>query len=392
MYIQRALKNTFHSCISQFPAVMITGPGQSGKSAFLQHEMKDTPYVTFDDSLNRNFASQDPNGFLDQFDGQTVILDDIQYVPEILPYIKIKIDKDRTSGKWIMTSSREFHMMKNLRENLAGRIAILELYPFSLGESDSARRLLEEVLWTGLYPEPSCYSQKRDVWIQSYVQNYIEKDVRQIENIRNLRSFEIFINQCAALHSQEFRAATLARHCGMSQPTVKTWVDILEISYLCVILPPLFKDFGKRSVKAPKFYFNDPLLVSYLTQQPSAEAAIRGNMGGMLFEGLVVSDVWKTFLNRGKKPPVFFWRSQGGPEVDLIIQARGKLWPIEINLTSAPVSSHLREVNRFKEIAGNEASRPGVIVCDIPEKKDLPGGNMAIPWFAFSEWLEENLM
>lgn len=389
MYIQRNLKKTFQACIRQFPAVLITGPRQSGKTTFLQHEMKNVAYVTFDDPLNRDFALQDANGFLDQFNEKAVILDEIQYVPEILQYIKIRIDKNKNSGTWIMTGSQQFHLMKNISETLAGRIAVLELPPFSLNEGKGRARRLEDILWTGLFPDPACYPQKRDVWVKSYIQTYLERDIRQFENIRNFRSFEMFVNLCAAFHSQEFHPADLARDCGVSQPTIKSWTKILEAGYLSIMLPPFFRNLGKRVVKTPKFYFNDPSLVCYLTRQPAALAALRGSMGGALFEGVIISEVWKAFFNCGKRPAAFFWRSQGGLEVDLIIQAKGKLWPIEIKLTSTPSLNHVKGLNRFKKIAGSDASQQGILVCRIDKTRNLPGKNIALPWSVFPEWLKE---
>ncbi|MBT3258128.1 MAG: ATP-binding protein [Deltaproteobacteria bacterium] len=389
MYIPRQLKETFLRSISQFPAVLITGPRQSGKTTFLQKEMKHTAYVSFDDPLSRDFALQDANGFLDRFEGKTVILDEIQYVPEIFQYIKIRIDQNRKPGIWIMTGSQQFHLMKKVSETLAGRIAILELAPFCLEEAKASRKALADILWTGLFPEPACFPEKRDLWLKSYIQTYLERDVHQIENVRNFRSFEMFTNLSAAYHSQEFHPADLARDCGVSQPTIKSWGKILEASYLTLMLPPFYKNFGKRVVKAPKFYFSDPSLVCFLTRQPSGEAALRGNMGGALFEGLIISEAWKTFLNSGKRPSMFFWRSQGGLEVDMIIQAQGKLWPIEIKLTATPSVHHAKGLDRFKVLAGTEASRRGLIVCNVQERTDLPGRNMALPWFRFSRWLEE---
>jgi predicted AAA+ superfamily ATPase len=388
MYVPRELGKTFHRCIAQFPAVLVTGPRQSGKTTFLQNELKGIDFVTFDDPLNRDFALKDTNGFLDRFDDKPVILDEIQYVPEILQYIKIRIDRKKAPGIWIMSGSQQFHLMKNVSETLAGRIAILELAPFCVREAGALNKTLEDVAWTGLFPEPSCYPEKRDIWLKSYVQTYLERDVRQIENIRDFRSFEMFVNLSAAFHSQEFHPASLAGDCGVSQPTIKSWSKTLEASYLAIMLPPFFKNFGKRVVKTSKFYFGDPSLVCFLTRQPSAEAALRGNMGGALFEGLIIAEAWKVFLNLGQRPSTFFWRSHGGIEVDLIIQAQNILWPVEIKLTSTPSVQHTKGIDRFKKLAGKEASERGIIVCSVKEKLDLPGNNIALPWTNFYEWLE----
>jgi hypothetical protein len=391
MYVQRELQKTFRLAVKQFPAVLITGPRQSGKSTFLQHELPDAPYITFDDPLNRDFALRDPNGFLDQFQGKRVVLDEIQYVPEILQHIKIRIDRNRSPGIWVMTGSQQFHLMKNIGETLAGRIAILELLPFSLAETSGNQWPLDQILWTGLFPEPACFPEKRDLWLKSYIQTYLERDVRQLEAVRSFRAFEMFVSLCAARHAQEFHPASLSRECGVSQPTTRAWGKVLEAGFTVIMLPPFFKNYGKRLIKSPKLYFSDPALVAYLTRQPAAEAALKGSMGGTLFEGLIISEAWKTFCNLGRKPAAYFWRSQGGLEVDLILQAQGKFWPIEIKLTATPGTGHLTSLNSFKELAGNESADQGVIVCRVSKKRPLPNNNFALPWSEFSDWLRETI-
>jgi predicted AAA+ superfamily ATPase len=390
MYLDRNITRYFYNVCTKFSAVLITGPRQSGKSTFLQHVMKNTAYVTFDDPLNREFAIHDPNGFLDQFNKAPVILDEIQYVPEILQHIKIRIDKNRTPGTWIMTGSQQFHLMKNISETLAGRIAIFELAPFSFSEiKETLSVSLEDIIWTGLFPEPACYSEKRDVWLRSYLQTYLERDVRQLEAMKSFRAFELFVNLSAAYHSQEFHAADLARECGVSQPTIQSWRRVLEASYIGISLQPFYKNYGKRLIKSSKFYYFDSAIVCYLTRQPSMQSALSGSMGGALFEGFIVSEVWKSFYNRGKRPSAYFWRSQGGLEVDLLIEAKGKLWPVEIKLTSTPMIKHTNSLNRFKKIAGADAVGQGIIVCRINKKKSLPGNNVALPWNEFSEHLNK---
>jgi hypothetical protein len=203
------------------------------------------------------------------------------------------------------------------------------------------------------------------------------------------KTFESFVNLCAAPHSKEFHPASLARDCGVSQPTIKSWAKILEACYLAIFVPPYFENFGKRVIKTPKFYFTDPSLVCLLTRQPAPESVLRGNMGGAVFEGLIITEIWKAFLNRDKRPALFFWRSQGGLEVDGIIQARDKLWPIEIKLTSTPSARHSEFLDLFKEVAGKAASEIGLLVCNTTQQRKLPGNNLALPWRRFPAWVED---
>ncbi len=391
MYIPRSLSPVLHHAVRQFPAILVTGPRQSGKTTFLRHEIKrDVDYISFDDPLERNFALQDPNGFLDRFKNDHVILDEIQYVPEILPYLKIRIDRRRKQrGKWLLTGSQQFAMMHNVSESLAGRIAILEILPFNFLETKKNVRL-ESAVWNGFYPEPSLDFAKRDLWIRSYIQTYIERDVRLLLNVKDLRSFETFLALFAARHGQTLNTAAISRDAGISLPTVKSWVSILEASYLCYLLPPYFNNYGKRLTKSPKAFFLDPAIVCDITRQPDENSALAGSMGGALFEGLIVSEAVKIFASRGRKPDIFFWRSHDGLEVDLIIQVGKKLHPVEIKLTATPSSGHLEPLNRFRELAGKD-SATGLLVCGVDKITSMPFGNIAIPWNYFSTWLAEHI-
>ncbi len=330
MYVPRLLNTVLQDALSHFPAILVTGPRQAGKTTFLVNEAgKDADYVTFDDPFERDFARTDPNGFLDRFE-RRVILDEIQYVPELLQYLKIRIDRERRrAGRWLLTGSQQFQLMKNVSESLAGRIAILELLPFSLLETrDKIRLDLETAVWNGGYPEPVLFPQKRDLWLRSYIQTYIERDVRQVQNIKDLRTFEQFLGTMAANHGRSFNTASISRDIGVSLPTIKSWASVLTASYLCFLLPPYHKNYGKRLVKTPKLYFLDPAVVCAETRQPDGAAAINGAMGGALFEGLIVNEAVKCFTMAGKKPVLFFWRSNDGLEVDLIIQIGKKLYPV----------------------------------------------------------------
>lgn len=390
-YVSRAIDPVFQKALEQFPAVLVTGPRQSGKTTFVKRATGGAAYQSFDDPLERTFATSDPNGFLNRFRDQGLILDEIQYVPELLPYLKIRIDEQRNkNGRFILTGSQQFQLMRNVSESLAGRIAILELLPFGRLEFPGGRPdSLSSCLWQSNYPEPALFPAKHDLWLSSYLQTYLERDVRQLLDIGNLRLFETFLSLAAARHGQEWNMADLSRQSGVSQPTVKSWAAVLEASYIAFFLPPYFRNFGKRVVKTPKLYFLDNALAATLTRQPDAEAALAGPMGGAFLEGWVVAEAVKIFAAKGEKPALFFWRSHDGLEVDLLIQAKGKLWPVEIKLTATPTPQHLKPINRFLALAGAEAASHGTLVCQVQESRPLPGNHRALPWHQFPQWLRE---
>jgi len=391
MYLPRRLIFPFKQALSSFPALLITGPRQSGKTTFLQHTMGNAcAYISFDDPMSRDFALSDPNGFLDQFDGEPVILDEIQHVPDLLPYIKIRIDRNPdVHGKWLLTGSQQFHLMHQISESLAGRIAIMELLPFSLTELSP--KPLADVIWQGGYPVPALHSDRLRLWMSSYIQTYLERDVRQLINVHDLRAFELFINLCAANHSQTFHAAALAREAGVSQPTIKSWVGVLEAAYVVRLIPPWFKNYGKRLVKAPKLYFLDPALACALSRQPDGKAALAGAMGGALFEGLIVSEAIKAFTHAGKKPEVYYWRTRDGMEVDLLIVVGGILLPVEVKLTATPRLNHIRPLTRLCRSLGDDIRPSGVLVCQCSQQTPMPDGHIAMPWQDFSGWLESQI-
>ncbi len=391
MYLPRALAPVFHRCLAGFPAVLVAGPRQSGKTTFLRHEAgKESDYISFDDPLEREFATVDPAGFLARFNKRSVILDEIQYVPQLLPLLKIRIDSEPDRlGRWLLTGSQQFGLMREASESLAGRIAILELPPFS--QLEYPRTDLEDALWTGGYPAPSLHPDRRDIWLRSYVATYLERDVRQIRNIPDLRVFSQFLSLAAARHSQAFTAAELSRELGVTQPTIKSWGGVLEASYVATFLAPWFRNYGKRVAKTPKLYFYDAALVNLLTRQADKTSALAGPMAGALFEGWVITEAAKIFLSRGEKPELYFWRSHDGLEVDLLIVIKGKLYPVEIKLTASPSAGHVAPLDRLIKFAGEEASKQGLLVCRTENERALPGGHIAMPWQSFPGWLSNAL-
>ena len=394
MYVPRLLKRAVDEAVKNFPAVLITGPRQSGKTTFLLREFGDRyTYVSFDDPLEREFALSDPRGFLSRFRDKRVILDEVQYVSQLFPYLKMEIDRKRhLSGRFLLTGSQQFQLMSQITESLAGRVALLELLPFSFSEIRNLfpRRTLEEHLWLGGYPEVALYPEKRDLWVRSYLQTYLERDVRQLQNIRELKLFETFIRLLAALHGQELNYSRLAAEVGVSVPTIKSWISVLEASYIVCLLPPFYRNLRKRVVKRPRFYFLDSALVCTLTRLPSPETALSGPLGGPLFEGWVVCEALKLMAHLGLSPDLYYFRTRQGLEVDLILPLQGKLYPVEIKLTATPTPRHWEPLRKFRELAGKEAGE-GVLVCQVEERRPLPQGNLALPWFEFPLWLEDKL-
>lgn len=394
LYVKRTITPVFKRALSQFPSVLLTGPRQSGKTTLLLKEISEPrTYITFDDPLQRELAMGDPRGFLAAIKDFPVIFDEIQYVPQLFPYIKMHIDSNRTdSGKWILTGSQQFHLMKNVTESLAGRIALMDLLPFDFQEISSfAKRDLEDTLWNSSFPEPAIMPEKRDLWIRSYIQTYIERDIRQLINVRDVNFFNHFLVASAARHAQEFKKSVFSRQVGVSQPTIKKWMGILEASYLVFLLPPYFRNFGKRLVKSPKFYFLDSALVAYLTRQPDKSSLIAGPMGGALFEGWVVSETVKAFYNAGKRPDIYFWRSHDGMEVDLIVAIGGRYFPVEIKLTATPTLKHIDPLKKFIKLLPPEEAGNGLLVCKVEGPVNMAGNIKAIPWHDYPFWLKKQL-
>ncbi len=384
MYLQRALRPTLELALRSFPAVLLTGPRQAGKTTFVRHSLPNASYVTLDDPVVSAFARDDPQGFL-QSHKTPLILDEIQQLPELLPFLKVAIDANRSQkGRFVLTGSQQFALMQGVSESLAGRIATLDLLPLGRLELERhAAPSLAETIWRGGYPEPVLAPSMRSLWIVSYLRTYLERDVRSILKVAELRIFELFLNLVAAHHGQEVNRGKLASQVGISQPTVKRWLNVLEASYVLYGLRPYHENLGKRLVKSPKLYFLDSALPCHLTRQPSAVSALAGPLAGALFEGWCVSEAVKLYAQRGDEAALYFWRSHDGLEVDLLAVAGAKVLPIEIKKTSSPTTVHGAGLTRFCQLAGSRAYGTGWVVCDIPRSTKLAGGHEAIPWREF---------
>lgn len=375
-YIHRQIESLCSRLARQFPALAVTGPRQCGKSTLLKELFAaDYRYVTFDDPVVREQAISDPKLFLDTI-GERAIIDEIQYVPQLLSYVKIAIDADRRrTGRFIFTGSQQFTMMKNLGDSLAGRIALLELLPFHVEEKQAIPRLQKTLssplgcfthaCLSGSYPEVSLQPNlERRAWHGAYIRTYLERDIRTIYNIGELREFQRFMQLLAARTAQLLNLTTLSRELGVSVNTVKKWVSILEASRMIYLLPPYYQNFGKRITKSPKVYFVDCGLVCYLTGIETKAHLLNGPMAGALFENFCVQETLKTFLFHGAPPRLYYVRSYNDLEVDLLIEGKNlQLFPCEIKLTQTPRPQMAKSIQRFRKLLPKLRIREGRILC-----------------------------
>ena len=388
IYTQRTLLSIIEKLSGSFPVLLVSGPRQVGKTTLLQHAQREKRhYVTLDDPIEKALAKEDPAAFL-QNHPAPVMIDEIQYAPELFPYIKMAVDKARTPGMFWLTSSQQFHLMKNVSESLAGRIAILNLLGLSLAEergfaenalpflptqdsltlrAKTAETLLLPAIyhkiWRGSFPfvVPHDDTITWETFYSSYVQTYLQRDVRDFTRVGDEQLFLRFLQTSAARTSQLINYTDMARDIGISEPTVKSWLSILEASGLIYMLAPYHSNQTKRLLKAPKLYFLDTGLCSYLTGWHNPEVLEKGAMNGAIFETFITSELIKTYWHNGRSAPFFFYRDRDKREIDLVIVENGTLYPVEIKKTATPdkdMVKHFTALDRLKMPVGQ-----GAIIC-----------------------------
>lgn len=330
--IQRELIEKTIQMARQYPVVTITGPRQSGKTTLCRMVFPDMAYASLEDLDQREYARQDPRGFLNRFP-QGAVLDEIQRAPELLSYIQTIVDQQNKEGFFILTGSQQFELLENISQSLAGRTALVRLLPFSLKEAygaDLKKAGLDQVLYTGFYPRIFDKGLNPTEAMGFYVNTYVERDLRMLINIRDLSQFEIFLKLCAGRTGQIMNLSSLGNDCGVNHSTVKSWLSVLEASYIIKLLRPYYKNFNKRLIKSPKLYFLDTGLACFLLDIHNPNQLATHPLRGALFESFMVAELLKKRFNAVQTDNLFYFRDNIGNEVDIIWDRSPQPVPVEI--------------------------------------------------------------
>ena len=390
MYIKRTIEDVIIKTSNTFPVVLITGPRQVGKTTVFKNCKDETrKYVSLDNLDDRRLAKEDPQLFLEKY-SYPVLIDEIQYAPELFPYIKINVDEKNENGMYWLTGSQQFSLMKNVSESLAGRIGILNLQGLSQTEKFNLSKSLPflptknyiehqekkeinlhelySIIWKGSFPRIISNNEVDwNTFYYSYLQTYIERDIREMTVVDEML-FLKFVEILAARTAQELNYASIANDVGVSQPTIKSWISLLKTSGIIYLLQPYYSNLSNRLIKTPKLYFLDTGLIAYLTKYKTPEILENGALSGAILETYVVSEILKSYWHNGLQPNLYFYRDKEKREIDLIIEENDKLYPIEIKKKSNPNKDDIKNFKVLEKF--NKNIGDGAVVCLAD--KDLP--------------------
>ena len=357
--VKRTIINAINELIKAYPIIAVTGPRQSGKTTLLKDMFSEYRYVSLENPDNRSFAENDPNGFLQLYNNK-VIFDEVQRVPTLLSYLQTIVDDSKIMGQFILSGSQNFNLLKNITQSLAGRVALFKLLPFDFSELKSANLLpldYPEIIVKGCYPTLYDRPMPTAAFYANYVETYVERDVTELLSIKDLNLFRTFLKLCAARIGQQLNFTNLSNEAGISVSTVKSWLSILESSYILYQLPPFFNNFNKRLVKSPKLYFYDTGLASFLLGIKSADILVKSDFKGALFENLIINEYMKQNLHNNLYHDFYYWRDSNGHEVDLLVSNQTAYDIIEIKATKTVLPKLFEGLDLLATIGQNTINR-----------------------------------
>lgn len=382
-YIRRSVEPHLVEAAKHFPVLLVTGPRQSGKSTTLQKLFPSYEYVTFDDPVVRARAEQDPALFLADHP-VPVLFDEIQYVPHLLSGIKMEVDRSGRPGSYVLTGSQVFSLMEGVTESLAGRVAVFELLPFAYGELPLVEdmdedRTFEDII-RGFFPAVVARQVPPALFHGSYIQTYVERDVRNMHAVGDLRAFQQLITILAANVGQILNLSKIGSVCGVTHTTVRKWLSVLEASRLVYLLRPYAGNLRKRAVKSPKLYFMDTGMIAHILGESNPRALRNGVMGGAFFENAVIMDLVKSNQANGSPWQFYFYRDNNNVEVDLILLRGGKHIPLEIKLSRTPNDRMISGLKTIRQVLKSEHS---YLLCSRKESVTMADGIKAVHWYRF---------
>jgi len=375
MLIKRALEDKVLEAASEFPVIAIVGPRQSGKTTLSQITFPKHRYISLEDYDIRTLAQTDPRKFLSEYPTEFgIILDEIQHVPELLSYMQTIVDREKKNGYFIVTGSQNFLVDEVITQTLAGRMAVLTLLPLSISELENSDLLpakIETLVYKGSYPRVYAADVSVDRLYANYIRLYVERDVRQIKNVSDLRMFQKFMRLCAGRIGQVLNLTSLGNDCGINHSTAKAWISLLETSYVVFLLYPYYKNFGKRLIKSPKLYFIDTGIACSLLKIRSAQELSDHYLRGGLTESLIISDFLKQQHNLDQQPSLYFWRDNTGNEIDCIIDESKYPISVEIKAGKTVAPDFFKEINYWNRITNNPQA-PKYLVYGGTENQSWP--------------------
>lgn len=378
--IQRQIADKILYLATKFPVISLTGPRQSGKTTLVKELFPDHAYVNLEHPDARFAARHAPKNLLEH-GKKGVVIDEAQYLGDIFSYIQVAADERQRSGEFILTGSQNFLLMEKITQSLAGRVAILNLLPFAqkeLQNTDFKKNTLDEYIFNGFFPRLYDKQIEPEDFYPSYIQTYLERDVRQLVNVVDLEAFQRFLLLCAGRTGQMFNQSEVGGLAGIDQKTVIRWLSILKTSFQVFTLPPYFENFNKRIVKAPKLYFYDTGIACSLLGIRSADQLRTHFAYGALFENYVIVEMLKQFHNRGIRPAFYFWRDQSGNEIDLLIESGGQRYPIELKSSQVLQTDFFKGLSRFNALSGTP-SQNAYLVYGGDQRLDMDQAKVR-PW------------